>query len=113
MEMKFEGYGYEFNSEHYGGPFDGLVDSVVSFEENPPRFNVKRIDEGNPGEKKKLGQKLLDQWKSRHIADDTFVAVYKIEGRPEEYGEASKVPYHYMGTMTMSEYKGKYGSCEM
>jgi hypothetical protein len=107
MKVQVEGYGYEFKSEYYGGPFDGLVDTVVSFCKHPPNFSIKR-SQGDLSKKKKLGEKLLDEWKSSHLSEDVWVTVYKIEGRSEEYGESSIIPYHHVGTMKMKDFREKY-----
>jgi hypothetical protein len=32
MNDEIGGYGYEFDTKHFGGPFDGLTSSVISFE---------------------------------------------------------------------------------
>lgn len=106
--IEIGGYGYEFNSEHYGGPFDGSTDTVVSFNEFPPRYHVLVID-AELDDKKKLGQKLMEAWKMKHLPNDTWVAVYKIEGRPEEYDDDQTVPYHYIQTMQVKDYKEQFG----
>ena len=106
--VEIGGYGYEFNSQHYGGPFDGSTTSVVSFNEYPPRYHVVVVDK-DLDDNKKLGQKLMEVWKLKHLPDNTWVAVYKIEGRPEEYDDEQVVPYHYIGTMKNKEYKEQYG----
>jgi len=105
--IEIGGYGYEFETEHYGGPFDGSKDTVVSFNELPPRYQVLPVGE-TINDNKKLGQKLMEAWRQKHLPDDTWVAVYKIEGRPEEYDNEQVVPYHYVKTMCHKEYKEEY-----
>ncbi len=101
------GYGYEFNTKHIGGPFDGLNDSVISFQSAPPltAFYVLN-EEKDYYEGDKLGKKLLNKWK--HVAEDSRVAVYKIEGDPSEYNDEDVINYHFQGIMSYLQYKEKY-----
>lgn len=109
MTIKIEGYGYEYDALFYGGPFDGLADSVVSLhQKEPPEFPYRLIEGEDLSEQKPLGMKILDCFKEKHIPDDERVAVYRIEGNPDEYGEDDVVPYHYKETMNFGEYREKY-----
>jgi hypothetical protein len=108
MGLEIEGYGYEYEANFYGGPFDGLADSIISVDkEGPPVYPFKVISE-DLTEQKTLGAKLLDHFKTKHIADETRVAVYKIEGQPDEYNDEDTVPYHFKEVVTFKEYKKRY-----
>ena len=103
------GYGYEYDAKHIGGPFDGLNDSIVSFKSTPPltAFYILDDDEKDYYEGDKLlGKKLLNKWKK--VAEQSRVAVYKIEGDPEEYNDDDVINYHFQGVMLYSQYKEKY-----
>lgn len=104
MNFEIGGYGYEFDTKHFGGPFDGLDSSVISFKELPPK-NVFYPLNGKLEGEKTLGKKLLNKWQEKHIPDDTRVAVYGIEGDPEEYNDEDVINYHFKGLMVYSEYK--------
>ena len=85
-----------------------LKDTVVSLEkEEPPKYPYRFI-EGDLSEKKPLGMKILDHFKEQHIADDTRVAVYVIEGCPDEYRDSDLVPYYYKESVDFVDYKNKY-----
>jgi hypothetical protein len=108
MNAEIGGYGYEFDTKHFGGPFDGLDSSVISFIEFPPKsvFYPLPTEETDFLEvDKTLGKKLLKKWQEPHIPGVTKVAVYTIEGDPEEYNDEDVINYHFKSLMTYSEYK--------
>ena len=106
--LKFEGDGYEFNAIYYGGAFDGLNRPVISFKETPPIMVIHKMNE-ELKDSATLGERLLSTWKEKHLPDDERIAVYKIEGEPEEYDhEDDVVPYHFKEIMEFGDYKEKY-----
>ena len=107
--MEIQGSGWEFDTIHYGGPFDGLDTSVISFNPNPPvvAFYVVDLEKGYKGETS-LGKKLLQKWAEPHISDNSKVAVYTLEGDPSEWSDEDIVPYHFKETLLYLDYKKKY-----
>ena len=110
-DIEIFGYGYEYDVKYLGGPFDGLVNSIVSFKSNPPVSTFCIIDDEEKeyyeGEKT-LGKKLLNKWKEKNIPEESRVAVYKLEGDPEEYTDDDLINYHFQGTMSHRDYKERY-----
>lgn len=107
--MEVQGCGWEFDTMHYGGPFDGLETSVISFNSVPPvvTFYVVDPEKGYRGEKS-IGKKLLQKWSENHIPNESKVAVYKLEGSPDEYSDEDIVPYHFKEILLYLDYKKKY-----
>jgi len=104
MKIDIDGYGYEFDTIHYGGPLDGLTSSVVSLSSPlPPKVHIAKLTEDQ--EDKTLAQKVMDLWKLQHTPDNVRMAVYKIEGKPEEYDDSSTVPYHFVEILPFKECK--------
>lgn len=111
MSFELQGYGYEFDTKHYGGPFDGSDSSVISFKETPPIIVFYPVEiKGQEffKEETSLGKKLLNKWKEPHYPDETRVAVYKLEGDPQEYNDEDIIPYHFQEITSFAEYKQKY-----
>jgi len=102
--MKFQGYGYQFDTKYVGGPADGLESSCIQLESsNPPRFlwvDVKNI----PEEKPLLGEQMIKQWSNKKIPAGMKVAVYEIDGEPENHSDEEVVCYRYKTTTTYAEY---------
>ncbi len=103
-----QGYGVDFNSEYFGGPFDGHKSIVISLDGNlPPKVVFEKTNEIKT-EKVELGRKLLEKWAERHIANDQQVAVYEIRGNSDDYEGDAIVPYTHAGTMSFLDFKKKY-----
>ena len=110
ISVEFRGEGYEFETIHYGGPFDGSDASIISFNSTPPIvvFHPLQYNKEYVESESSLGKKLINKWKEKHLPDDIKVAVYKVEGDPEEYNDEDIVPYHYKEILSYKEYKKKY-----
>jgi len=100
------GEGYEWDAELVSGPFDGLIDCVVTIngEETPPEFIKRNV--GEPAKKSRLGEKVLEQLKN--TPDSTKVAVYKLRASvgPDE----DKCVYDYVEQVEYKEFRTKYKS---
>lgn len=98
------GQGCEFDSIFYGGPLDGLEDTIVILDDDKaPKFVVRPTKDLT---KKKLGEKVLDCLKK--IRAKERVCVYKIEGATTEYSDDDVIPYHFLKCMTYSEFRIEY-----
>lgn len=107
--MEIQGEGYEYDAMFYGGPLDGLEDSVVTLEKTGPPSHPFRVYEDEESfSPKPLGKKLIDQFKFKHIPNDAKVIVYQIEGIPDEYNDEDTIPYHFLEIVDFGEYKQKY-----
>ena len=107
-EFEIQGEAWDFDAHHIGGPFDGLDSSVISFIEFPPKsvfYSLPTEETDFLEVDKSLGKKLLKKWQEPHIPDATKVAVYTIEGDPEEYNDEDVINYHFKKLMTYLEYK--------
>lgn len=110
MGLSFDGYGYEWDVELIGGPADGCVDRVIQMngDKKPPKFFKKILDEEIRRES--LGEKVIEYWASRHLDEDTKVAVYELKGSPDDVDEDSDIcSYEYLETIKMGEARKKYG----
>ena len=81
------GYGAEFDVEFMGGPFDGLKDIVINLNTlHPPKYTYRKMgEEESSDDQPKLGIKLIEHWKERHIPGNTRVAIYRLRGKLEDY----------------------------
>lgn len=81
------GYGAEFDVEFMGGPFDGLKDIVINLNTMyPPKYTYRKMNKEKESDNQpKLGIKLIEHWKEKHLPGDTRVAIYRLRGDSEDY----------------------------
>lgn len=106
--LNFEGYGYEWDANLIGGPADGCLDRVIQIQakcQKPPKYFKKMLDVYPKRES--LGEKLIEAWTDRHLDPELKVAVYKLKADVDP--EADMCDYEYVETMTMKQYRDKYG----
>ena len=105
MDMKSEGYGYEWDAKLNGGPADGCVDIVIQInKKTPPKF-IKRIIDGEEMERESLGEKLIEHFARKNLDVNQKVAVYELIDFKEEKENCF---YNYLETTTMKKYVEKY-----
>ena len=104
MNIKFEGYGYEWDAELVGGPCDGLLDRVVQLdgEKTPPKNLIKVL--GKPMKKSKIGEKVLEDWSLPGLKNKK-VAIYEIIKFDDD---ADYCQYGYVETLFAKAYQEKY-----
>lgn len=112
--MKFKGEAYEFDVEYINGPYDGSEAIVISFTDNkPPKVTFERFIPGKsiPIEKKKIGAKMLQECGKRTAPDDDKVAVYELEGNPDNFFDTEEIlKYKFKEIIDIKTYKEKYDS---
>ena len=109
--MQMEGSGWGFDAEFFGGPGDGFEDDVTAIVEVAPKLWWIELEEDGSVEKGKLGMKVLNIFFKRTPKQGTRIAVYKIDGHPENFDhEVDTVPYKYEETLLFEDYVGKYES---
>lgn len=105
MDMKSEGYGYEWDAQLNGGPADGCLDIVIQLsKKNPPKF-IKRIIDGQEIERESLGEKLIEFFSKNNLDENQKVAVYELNDIKED---KENCLYNYVETTTMKNYLEKY-----
>ncbi len=107
MTFEAQGYGAEWDAELVGGPFDGLEDLVISVNDDltPPKFLTRTIGD-YPEKKPKLGEKMLEYWKHKHIPEETKIAVYILRGEETDYDEDDdNCIYDFVETTTYGEFR--------
>lgn len=103
--------GWGFDAEFFGGPADGLEDEVIATIELPPKFWWIELKEDGSVEKEKLGMKVLNVFLKRTPKQGTKVAIYNIDGQPENFNhEEDTVPYKHVETLLFEDYVIKYES---
>jgi hypothetical protein len=100
-----EGYGYEWDAMLLGGPADGCLDRAITINGNNPPQNLIRIVDGRSMNRESLGEKLIERLTRGQVEGFQRVAVYGLKS----VGEDHKCSYDYLGTMSMDEYRSKYG----
>ena len=102
------GYGYEWKTELFGGPLDGLKGSVIAVNETqPPARCVERLKK--PKTDKKLGMKILEHWGQRNWPDEEKIAVYELAEPDRYYNDEEDVcSYQFIESMCFGDYKKKY-----
>jgi hypothetical protein len=107
MDMKIEGYGYEWDAKLNGGPADGCVDIVIQInKKTPPKF-IKRIIDGQDIERESLGEKLIEYLSQNNLDDNQKVAVYKLINF-DQNEEGDNCSYDYVETITMKKFRDNY-----
>lgn len=103
---KKEGYGYEWDAMLVGGPADGCLDRAITINGSEPPKTLIRMVDGNPMRRESLGEKLIEHLTMDQVDGSQRVAVYEFR----EIGEGEQCRYDYAGTITMEEYRSKYGA---
>jgi hypothetical protein len=106
--IKMEGFGYEWDASLIGGPADGCVDRVVQIngEKFPPKI-FKKILDGEEPKRETIGEKLIEYWTSGSLDEQQKIAVYELEGKPEDVSD-DICKYKYVETLSFKEFKKKY-----
>lgn len=103
MDMKIEGYGYEWDAELIEGPGDGCVDRVIQLNGDEPPNVIMRIVDGDEIKRETLGEKIVEYLTKNNIDENQKVAIYKFK---EIKNKICK--YKYLETIFFKEYKEKY-----
>lgn len=109
MDMKIEGYGYEWDAKLKGGPADGCLDRVIQINGKYPPKIIIRIIDGEDMERESLGEKLIEYLTRNNLDENQLVAVYKLTTEPENVeDESEECCYEYLETTKFGQYKIKY-----
>jgi hypothetical protein len=105
MDMKSEGYGYDWDAKLFGGPADGCMDRVISINDKFPPKNTIIIIDGQEIKRESLGEKLIEYLTRNVIDDNQMVAVYELD---EFKNNLEICNYKYVETLKFSDYRLKY-----